>query len=307
MRAALEHLPSEQSQVIELAYFGGFTHTEIADDAGDAGRHREGPDAARAGEDAPRAGRRAGEPRMTAGPDHERWADAVGAYLLGALPPDEPERLRGAPRRAARCAARDVERAARRRRRAADVGAARRAAAGAQGPDHGRRRLRGGAARRGRPAADAPPPRPGAPRRERRGAWRGWLLAARASRSRVRSSCSSPAAWPACCSPAAARTRAPSRRRRAAGADVRARDRRRRRHARRARLAPAAARAHLPGVAQAAGRIRSRPRSCGRSRADGSAEVAVPGSLDGVEAVLVTDEPQGGSDAPTSARDHRRR
>ena len=30
MRAALEHLPSEQSQVIELAYFGGFTHTEIA-------------------------------------------------------------------------------------------------------------------------------------------------------------------------------------------------------------------------------------------------------------------------------------
>jgi len=34
-------------------------------------------------------------------------------------------------------------------------------------------------------------------------------------------------------------------------------------------------------------------------RGDGSAEVAVPGSLDGVEAVLVTDEPQGGSDAPT--------
>jgi RNA polymerase sigma-70 factor, ECF subfamily len=31
VRAALDHLPSEQSQVIELAYFGGFTHTEIAD------------------------------------------------------------------------------------------------------------------------------------------------------------------------------------------------------------------------------------------------------------------------------------
>jgi len=30
VRTALGHLPSEQSQVIELAYFGGFTHTEIA-------------------------------------------------------------------------------------------------------------------------------------------------------------------------------------------------------------------------------------------------------------------------------------
>jgi len=37
------------------------------------------------------------------------------------------------------------------------------------------------------------------------------------------------------------------------------------------------------------------------TRGDGSAEVAVPGSLEGVEAVLVTDEPQGGSDAPTAA------
>ena len=31
VRAALQSLPSDQSQVIELAYFGGFTHTEIAD------------------------------------------------------------------------------------------------------------------------------------------------------------------------------------------------------------------------------------------------------------------------------------
>jgi RNA polymerase sigma-70 factor (ECF subfamily) len=30
IRTAIETLPSEQSQVIELAYFGGFTHTEIA-------------------------------------------------------------------------------------------------------------------------------------------------------------------------------------------------------------------------------------------------------------------------------------
>jgi hypothetical protein len=37
------------------------------------------------------------------------------------------------------------------------------------------------------------------------------------------------------------------------------------------------------------------------TRGDGSAEVAVPGSLEGVEAVLVTDEPPGGSEAPTKA------
>jgi RNA polymerase sigma-70 factor, ECF subfamily len=31
VRSALFSLPADQSQVIELAYFGGFTHTEIAD------------------------------------------------------------------------------------------------------------------------------------------------------------------------------------------------------------------------------------------------------------------------------------
>ena len=31
VRQALQTLPSDQCQVIELAYFGGFTHTEIAD------------------------------------------------------------------------------------------------------------------------------------------------------------------------------------------------------------------------------------------------------------------------------------
>jgi RNA polymerase sigma-70 factor (ECF subfamily) len=30
IRAAMDTLPAEQCQVIELAYFGGFTHTEIA-------------------------------------------------------------------------------------------------------------------------------------------------------------------------------------------------------------------------------------------------------------------------------------
>ena len=31
VRGALDELPEEQTKVIELAYFGGFTHTEIAD------------------------------------------------------------------------------------------------------------------------------------------------------------------------------------------------------------------------------------------------------------------------------------
>ena len=30
MRAALDALPEEQSKAIELAYFGGFSHSEIA-------------------------------------------------------------------------------------------------------------------------------------------------------------------------------------------------------------------------------------------------------------------------------------
>ena len=31
MRGALETLPDEQRKMIELAYFGGFTHSEIAE------------------------------------------------------------------------------------------------------------------------------------------------------------------------------------------------------------------------------------------------------------------------------------
>ena len=31
MRVVMDELPAEQCRVIELAYFGGFTHTEIAE------------------------------------------------------------------------------------------------------------------------------------------------------------------------------------------------------------------------------------------------------------------------------------
>ena len=31
MRGAIEELPNDQSRVIQLAYFGGFSHSEIAE------------------------------------------------------------------------------------------------------------------------------------------------------------------------------------------------------------------------------------------------------------------------------------
>ena len=62
VRGALDELPDEQQQVIELAYFGGFTHTEIAEMLDTPigtvkGRMRLGP------REAARAARRAGQRR----------------------------------------------------------------------------------------------------------------------------------------------------------------------------------------------------------------------------------------------------
>ena len=87
VRNAMEILPADQLKVIELAYFGGFTHVEIAEHARAAGRHREGAHAPRDEEDA--RGARAGSGRMTTGPEHDRWDDAAATYVLGALTDSE--------------------------------------------------------------------------------------------------------------------------------------------------------------------------------------------------------------------------
>ena len=101
-------LPADQCQVIELAYFGGFTHTEIAEHARDAGRHREGPDAARAREDAQRARARWRCRRHDRACTRSRAAGPTRSAptLLGALPDDEAAGFERAPRRVRRPAAR---------------------------------------------------------------------------------------------------------------------------------------------------------------------------------------------------------
>ena len=148
--ARSDTLPAEQSQVIELAYFGGFTHTEIAEMLETPigtikGRMRLGLKKMRD----QLAGGAVTPLMQTAGPDHERWEDAAAAYLLGALDDDEragfEAHLAGCPA----CRA-EVDELLRRRAGAADLRRSRRTARRAEGADHGRGRARGLAARRRR-------------------------------------------------------------------------------------------------------------------------------------------------------------
>jgi anti-sigma-K factor RskA len=235
-------------------------------------------------------------------PDHERWADAVGSYLLGALPPEEREGF-AAHLEACPVCRRDVEElgvaadalpisvpsvapppALRARIMAVVESEAELLAAAGE---------HAGEPRRDRASA-AGRPRP-------RGFLRAWLL-----RPGVALACAAVllvagGVVGSLLAGGGEETRTVVADTRAAGANVRleihdgastlvARD------------MPAPPRGRIYQVWIKRPGSDPQPTSVlWSTRQDGSADVAVPGSLDGVEAVLVTDEPPGGSDVPSTA------
>ena len=95
VHSALDTLPEEQRRTIELAYFGGFSHSQIAEMLGMPlgtvkGRMRLGLEKMRL---QLAEGFSPGGARMT-GPDHARFRDDAGAFLLGALGRRRAARLR---------------------------------------------------------------------------------------------------------------------------------------------------------------------------------------------------------------------
>ena len=102
IRGALGQLPGEQSKVIELAYFGGFSHSEIARMLGRAAGHREGKDEAGLGEDPGRAG---GGTGMN-GNEHDRWSEDARRLHAGRAGARRGGRVRAPRSRAANAAAR---------------------------------------------------------------------------------------------------------------------------------------------------------------------------------------------------------
>jgi hypothetical protein len=237
----------------------------------------------------------------TPGPDHDRWADSVGSYLLGALPAEEQDDF------AAHLAACPVC-----RREAEELASAADALPVSVPPVAAPPALKGRimavveaeaellAAAGGR--SDEPattPARPGA-RAPRRGFVSGWLL-----RPGVALACAAVLLVAGAVAGALlARgndTRTVVADTRPANASVRLEI-----HDDASTLvarnmpAPPAGRIYQVWLKRP-GRDPEPTSVLWSTRRDGSAEVAVPGSLDGVEAVLVTDEPQGGSDVPSKA------
>ena len=184
--------PTEQSRVIELAYFGGFTHSEIAEMLETPDRHGQGADAAGAGEDARAARARRG--RCHDERDERPRALRRRRRARGCSARWTTTSAQAFERHLAACAAlpRGGRGAASRGRRAAAGRAAGGPAARAARPDHARRRVRGRAAagggRAGRP--------PAARKRERAAAFAGSAACARRWWRRSRPWCS-PSAWAA--------------------------------------------------------------------------------------------------------------
>ena len=84
----LRELPADQVKVVQLAYFGGLTHSEIADVLGMPlgtvkGRMRLAMDKMRA---------QSGGGRVNEH-DHQPFEDDLAAYMLDALPGDEARRF----------------------------------------------------------------------------------------------------------------------------------------------------------------------------------------------------------------------
>ena len=158
VRAAMDTLPTDQRRVVELAYFSGYTHTEIAEvidvPLGTVkGRMRLGLSKLR-----DELGARGGDPVSE---EDDRLRDEAAAWVLGALDNTEAaefvRRMEASP---------EVRREVAELQEAADAlpfsVVAGRASAGAARPDHVRRRVRGrAAARHGRARRPpVPPPTP---------------------------------------------------------------------------------------------------------------------------------------------------
>ncbi len=224
------------------------------------------------------------------------YFDDVGAYLLGALQPDEHEaferaaRRRRAPARRGRPPARSPSTrcpnspgAVRRRRRP-------------QGPDHGDRAVRGAAAATPLSALTAPDARAAPPCAVAPGLASGARAgrdAARGDRRRRRGRCS------------AATTSASST---PQLGDAQLIDKGDGGHATLVveNLDPPGPGRVYQVWLQHEGQAPAPTNALFSTSSDGTASVDVPGSLEDVEAVLVTEEPEGGSQAPTTAAGHPR-